>query len=591
MRTKPTLLFLVALTLVAVCAIPGLAQELKHYPTNPGVFKGVQTPLSPEMRFWASDRGKDVLLHSTNPAALGMLHWFHPEAVSQYPQEPLHKASPVGAAAHVVSRPPVTTTGCGTTTGTVMNLESPVNAVGQYGPLVDFILSELGSGQDLVAEFGYDVRGLYYQFDSYDAFYVHRDATQPCYGGSDFEMGNPPIADPFGGGLSMTGMGGGRMVADPNPAHKQFILADMRFDDQTSGIALRRIAASNLESTSKCPAGTLTTTQEATCAGTTGIIVFASEDNASDAPALAQDPRTSGTGAGDIYVVSPSVRELRTVLLISACKATFASISDCSSPIELSGGTGGSLPSIAVVGGGPNAGAIAITYVTSEYEGKFISCTPNGAPSAPTCGTSHTITTDTNFFVELTDNLALELTTWPQIVARTDSGGQTLFVTWGDCKAIGTGLLGCPQAEIVVATATSLTSPSWALHHIYGAEDRFLPNLAYDPGQGIVTVGYYTTAGDAYKNRKQMAVNQFPAGSTTPGSTVILNTTYDSLEGDGTAYTYELGLGDFVGIAAHGGTSSGSSRVYVGFTSDARPGTYGTITNTQADNDILRATY
>lgn len=590
MRAKPTLLTLVVLTLLAVCATQAIAQELKHYPSNTGVFKDVQAPLSPTMRFWASDRGKEVLLHSSNPGALGLLHWFHPEAVSQYPQEPLRKA-PAGPAAHVAYKPPVTTTGCGTTTGTVMNLESPVNAVGQYGPLVDFILSELGSGEDLVAEFGFDVRGEYGIFDSYDAMYVHRDATQPCYGGTDFEMGNPPIADPFGGGLEMTGAGGGRILADPNPAHKQFILADMRYDGQTSGIALRRISATNLESTTTCPAGTLTLAQEATCAGTNGIIVFASEDNASDSPAIAQDPRTSGTGAGDIYVISPSVRALRTVLLISACKATFASISDCSSPAILSGSTSGALPSVTVVGGGPNAGAVAITYVTSEYEGKFISCTPNGAPNPPTCATSHTITTDTNFFAELTDNPGLEITTWPQIVARTDSGGQTLFVTWSDCKTFGTGLFGCPQAEIVVATDTSLTSPAWTLHHIYGAEDRFSPNLAYDPGQGIVTVAYYDTVGDAYKNRKQMAVNQFAPGSTTPGSTVVLNTTYDSLQGDGTDYGFEFGLGDFAGVAAHGGSASGSSRVYVGFTSNARPGTYGSITNTQADNDILRATY
>ena len=57
-----------------------------------------------------------------------------------------------------------------------------------------------------------------------------------------------------------------------------------------------------------------------------------------------------------------------------------------------------------------------------------------------------------------------------------------------------------------MATNTSLTSPAWTLHHIYGtSEDRFAPSIAYDPGQGIVTVAYYATVSDLYKNRTRMA--------------------------------------------------------------------------------------
>ena len=76
----------------------------------------------------------------------------------------------------------------------------------------------------------------------------------------------------------------------------------------------------------------------------------------------------------------------------------------------------------------------------------------------------------------------------------------------------------------------------------------------------------------------------------------MLNISYDSLQGDGTPY-YFLELQDVenASVAAHGGSASGSSRLYVGFTSNARQGTYtgtgGNFTNTQADNDILRATY
>ena len=556
-------------------------------------------------RFWASDAGKNLLLHSPSPMAPALLKWFHPDAAAQYPQEPLRKLEPgkletgkpgsgkVEPAAVARLRPAVTVTGCGTTTGTVMNLEPAANALTQDGPMIDFMLSELGSGKDLVAEYGYDERGTYGLFDSPSVMYVHRDATQDCYGGTDLEMGNPPIPDPFNSGMPMYGGGGGRIIADTNPAHKQFILADVRFDEITSGIGLRRIPASNLESTSTCPAGTLTSSQEATCAGSNGIIVYPSEDNLADSVVIAQDPRTSGTGGGDIYVVSSSERYLRTLILVSACKATFASGSDCSSSVALSGATNGGLPSVAVVGGGPNAGAITISYVADDGSFRFVACTPAGAPNPPTCAASHLIYQDDSLYSELTDNPAFEVTAWPQIAARTDSGGQTIFVVWSDCAIppYSTVLFGCPQSQVVMATNTSISSPSFGFHHVTGsAGHHFLPSVAYDSGQNITTLTYYHTVSDMYKNNVRMSINQIPSGSTSPGGTVVLNTTYDSVAGNGLGF-YGGQTGGAVGVAAHGGSASGSSRLYVGFTSNARQGTYSGISNTQADNDVLRATY
>ncbi len=593
MRSSSRILFSQAvLTLVAVCATQALAQEApqNHYPPNPGIFQGLTAPLSPTARLWASDEGKKLLLHSPSPIAPALLKWFHPDAVGQYPQEPLHQQGPRATSV----RPGLTVTGCGTASGTVMNLEPPTNAVGQYGPMVDFLLSQLGSGKDLVAEYGLDVRGLQGTFDSSSAMYVHRDPTVDCYGGTDFEMGNPPITDPFDHTELMYGSGNGRLLADPGTSTRapQFILSDARFDSLTSGIGLRRIPASNLQSTTTCPAGTLTQSQEATCAGSNAIIVDASEDNLADAPAIAQDPRTTGTGAGDIYLVSVSVRRLRSVILITACKAAFASASDCSSPVILNGSESAGLPSVAVVGGGPNAGAIAISFVNDTDTAFFVACTPAGAPSAPVCGNSSTIYTDDNIYFTLTDNPNLELTTWPQIAARTDTGGQSLFLVWSDCKVAFSDTDGCPQSQIVMATATSVSSPTWTFRHITGATGHhLLPSVAYDSGQDIVTVGYYSTGSNLYKNNVLMAINQFAPGSFSPESTTYLTTSYDSVQGDGSLYSFEYQLGDFVGLSAHGGSAAGSSRLYVGFTNNARQGTYGGISNTQADNNISRATY
>jgi hypothetical protein len=90
-----------------------------------------------------------------------------------------------------------------------------------------------------------------------------------------------------------------------------------------------------------------------------------------------------------------------------------------------------------------------------------------------------------------------------------------------------------------------------------------------------------------------MSMNQIPAGSITAGSTTSVTTSYDSSTGDGTVDVlgFENPLGDYMGLAARGGSASGSSRVYLGFTNNARLGTYGTVTNTQADNNISRVTY
>ena len=155
-----------------------------------------------------------------------------------------------------------------------MNLEPATNAVGQKEVSVDFLLSELGSGKDLVVEHGTDFRGQLGTFDSLTAIYVDRDPSVGCYGGTDFEMANPPINDPFYTGTQLFSTGTARVVADPTPSHKQFIFADVRLNSTTAGIGLRRIPASNFESTTTCPAGTLTQSQESSCAGSASSLLM-----------------------------------------------------------------------------------------------------------------------------------------------------------------------------------------------------------------------------------------------------------------------------------------------------------------------------
>lgn len=577
------------LMLLAIGAIPLFAQD----PRNPGIFQKYSAPPSSTLGFLASEGGKQLLLHSPSPVALQLLSRFHPDAVSQYPQEPLLKAGP-----NKVVLPAATVTGCGTASGTRMNLEPATNAVTQKEPSVDFLLSEIGSGLDLVVEHGTDNRGLT-GFDSLTAVYVHRDATVPCYGGTDFEMGNPTIPNPFLSADLLPGVGGARVLADPSTSHKQFILADLRMDALTSGVGLRRVPASHFETVGTCPAGTLNQTQAATCAGSTAIIVDASLDDMADSASIAQDQRASGAGAGDIYVVNTSFGRFGSVIHLTACKATFTSNADCSTPIIVSGIQNQTqFPSIAVVLGGPNIGMITITYGDSPNNLEFLTCTPHGAPAPPSCGQASLVKSDPNMietFASLTGNPGVEMNTWPVIANRTDTSGQTTFIVWHSCKMSPftfpfSGQ--CPDADVVMATATNLVTPTWTIRPILGGVwDEIMPAIAYDTGQNVITIANFRTVSDVYKNRIVLYMNQILSGSTTLTSSVAVTSSYDSIEGDGYFTGFGNPLGDYIGLAAHGGSASGASRIYFGFTNNSRQGTYSGTNNNQADNNVSRATY
>jgi hypothetical protein len=129
---RPTLFARTALTLF-LCAVPALAQR----PANPGIFKDYKGPLSSRLRFLASDAGKQMLLHSPSPMARPLLQKFHPEAVGQYPQEPMMQPTPIGGRRFITSALTNTTlppNNCDNMHGTVMNLEPATNAVTQGEP-------------------------------------------------------------------------------------------------------------------------------------------------------------------------------------------------------------------------------------------------------------------------------------------------------------------------------------------------------------------------------------------------------------------------------------------------------------------------
>jgi hypothetical protein len=88
-----------------------------------------------------------------------------------------------------------------------------------------------------------------------------------------------------------------------------------------------------------------------------------------------------------------------------------------------------------------------------------------------------------------------------------------------------------------------------------------------------------------------MVVKQIPSGSTTPGSSIFVTSLYDSTTGDGASSSDNPAYGEFMGLAAHGGSASGSSNAYIGFVNNNRDGVYGGIQNTQADNRVSDQRY
>jgi len=605
-------------SLAAVLVISG-AQAFGQAPriANPGFFQKVPVPVSSSFTFLASEQGKQLLLHSPNPNAKMVLRRFFGSAVAnQWPMYPLLK--PQTGVRPLPQGP--TVAGCGTASGTEFNLE-PASSPGsgpvpQNTPPVDFIPGFLTGGTantDLVVQTGTDYRYFLYGLGAWDGsqngIYVHRDATQACYGGTDFELGNPPIPDPLHAGQTMPDDGGlGRVVADAT--NSQFIFTDLRFNEETAGVGLLRVPAVNFTSTVKCPKGTENLAQAMTCVGTTAVLLGASEEDQADFENLTQDPRASGTGAGDIYVTWTDIDNdftPTTQINLVACKAKFASIKDCSSPVVVSGSdTEVTYSGVSVVPGtGANAGKITVSYVNAgafPYQGKMAVCTPKGAPVAPVCAAATLVATESQPVTSLADN-AFRVNTIPVIANRADASGQTTFAVWAHCKTLSTAPLNpqaCLDSDVVMKTSTNLGT-SWSAVTTVDAgvgTHEFMPAISVDNTQSITNIAYYKTSDSLhYKNRTEVYLKQIPSGSTTPGAAIVVTTSPDSPAGDPnlSQYLVSYQYGDYIGISARStAAAAGKGIAYIGFTNDSRLGTYGispTVQNPESNNTVSRVTY
>jgi hypothetical protein len=475
-------------------------------------------------------------------------------------------------------------TGCGTASGTLFNLEGSFNPVPQNEPPVDFLYNRipasLGGNRDLIVQHGNDWRGLGYgPLSETTAIYVHRSDSTAC--SPDFEMGNAPIG-PFRSAFDP------QVVADAN--NDQFLFTDVRFGPG-SGVGLRRIAAANLLNSSVCPNGTLSISQANTCSGPTAVVIDQS-NNTADWTGLAQDPRQvgSGTGAGDIYVVDVSeISHSSKTVHLTACKALFTSLSDCSQTIPISTEFSVIAPRVSVVPAGPNQGIITISYNAYDNTSsgcsagspfcndiKFVVCTPNSAPAAPSCGSSILIAVEHNPVYSISGG-RFPVSTLPVHANRADGvTGQTTFVVWTRCKVDATAYPfsgdDCPDSDILMAWSKNLGGTWTQTVVATNVRHQFQPAIAVDASTGITDIVYNQMV-DYYNTVDQVVLTQIPAGSTSVAQAIYVTRFGNIASADPHLQVSQL-YGDYIGIAVQGTGMPGGSRAYVGHTKNARLGTY-----------------
>lgn len=492
------------------------------------------------------------------------------------------------------------TVGCNAVNGSLFNLEPRPNAVVQAGHSVGFLLNGAASGIDLVVEAANDDRFV-------DGFYVQR-STADC--APDFEGAIPVIgAD----GDSFIPNGQPSLVADP--AQSAFFYVDVRFGVNTedSAVGINRTTAATLLNSADCPSGTESNTNPCWPAGTVNDIAAGGSNIGLFHPTIAVDQRTTGVGAGDVYtVVTQDTPIPNSSVFLTACTNA---LNSCSTSIEISGiDESNPFMDFGWVQVRPDGG-ITVTFRATNFpvgiggvnpeKIELVNCTPNGAPTAPTCSAPILITTEEQpIFATLIGDVPLLGDTIPKHANRLESDGKTVttFVVWDRCVAPvvqqqGLGVPFCPKLEVVMTTSNdggATWSPITPVSTSKG--QQFFGQPAVDASTGVVSIAYYSTENDPFIQRPQVFLAQIPAGSTTVSSTQALTSGFADVQvtsvpdwnqpnftvnGDNQAT-----FGDRLGVAAAGTGTTGQSHAYVGFTWNSVFGTYNGISSPDMNNHL-----
>jgi len=490
---------------------------------------------------------------------------------------------------------------CISPNGNRFNLEPRANAVNQTARSVAFVLNGAGPGTDLVVETAVDARGLLGTLESEDAFYIQRSNSNCA---ADSEGGAPAFFN-----LLDTFIPFGSPVVAADPVRSTFFLADLRLGATTneSGFGVLRTTAANLLSATACPSGTQT--NAATCWPTGNVVNLEPINFLLTDPAVAVDLRTTGTGAGDVYVAG-AVENLQPFpptrsVILAACTNSQV---QCSNSVTVSGTD--SFAGSAWVAVRPDGG-ITVTYINTTFGGffpyniKFVNCTPQGAPKTPVCSTPVLVTTEDNpvsgilpgnvFLTNGDATFAPGGITYPKHANRLETDGKTVttFIVYDRCEVatiapVDIGDHFCPKTDVAM-TSSSDDGATWSpiTSVTTSAGQQFFGTVATDASTETVNIAYYSTQNDPLQQHPQVFLAQIPPGSTTVGTPHLLTSAFaDPQSQSPIVVMFDESFGNHLALAAAGTGASGQSHAYIGFTWNSAPGIYVGTINPDLNNHL-----
>ena len=477
-------------------------------------------------------------------------------------------------------------------TGNRFNLEPRANALPQNTESVDFLPNRVSPGVDLVVGAGNDPR---LSIGGFDAYYVHRQGAA-C--GADFEGTiSSATIDPV-------------VVADP--ARDSFFLADLALS-LSPLVEVGRTTASNLLSATACPSGTQLNGSNPNCWPVVGVADFTNsgvrQSTLAD-PYMAVDPRTSGTGSGDVYVVAEfeNVTHFPAVASVEIVACTNSQLT-CGSPAVVSGADiFGSYPHVQV----RQDGTITISYWTltqpfgtqpNPIDIKFATCTPEGAPKAPSCSTPVVVATSSVPFLFAPGDSGFRVSLFPKHANRLEADGTTYttFLVYDQCQSIiGSPSIATPICSAIDVVYTFSTddgatwSPPQAVESAGG--HQFFGAIREDTSTGTINIAYYSTQDDFFFQRPKIRLRQIAAGSTALDPANILTTAATDPDAGVQDLVYEpsqgfINFGDRIGLAAAGTGTAGQSKAYVHYTWNNVFGMYRGTSQPDQNNTLLGVTY
>jgi len=562
-------------------------------PFNPTAFQKYAAPVSSRLSFMASEKGKQFLLQAPNPIAKTFLARFHgSDAAAQWDNTPhkfLSQGRPSGASARAQGGgTPGSLAPTSRCPWTRFNLEAAANAVPQNEESIDFFKAGATGGGDMAVEVANDFRGFFLPpakwAPSVSGYYV--EDTSGC--SPRFEGGTPLLPDPIYATNFL--IGGGDPIVNYDPQHDAWFYSSIHESPYDEGIGVWRNTTAGLKA---CAGGTHNLTTSTSCwptgpasSGFNAIVADEQTFFFDDKPDSWIDTRASGTGHGDVYI-SDTLFGFGTNIDLVACTND---LTLCSGSENVSGGdTGVQFSDIKT----KSDGTVTITYTNSyvistftqpiyAVDIKYVTCSPNGAPSAPTCNWPVLVKTD---YAPIVDGLSglidVRNSTYPVHVEA--SGGTYIF--WEHCGSYSDlpfgGNFFCPDADIVGTVSTSGGATWGAVFTVDGAYGhQIMPWATYDSGADKIVITYQDcdASGKTACRAGYRTITPTTSGSTAVGAfAAISGYTYPTAEANNGDFAPLDG--DYVGASAHGNHS------WFGFTDTSRAGSYGFGTELDQDSN------